>query len=566
MKRLCCLFAIMAAAVLAASGPVSAQTLLRDFRLPVPLFSSESAWRQSAANAAILPDSERQILSLYRVLLGDRTYLHPAGFAAANQYPYMYLNHDDWTIPIFRMGRGQQRVLMRRYDGTREIVTSKLSESDEDTAIIPAPAGTIRPSGPQGIESDGHCVLFNPETMVEFDFWQATTARDSSGQSLGGGQPGSAILEAGALDFFSTQGMGSNPIGYSSARAVGVPLLAGLLVPEDVESGVIAHALACAIPGPRNTNLSDPTEPYASDYFYPASTTEVGYYSTDPYALAAGQRLRLKQTLVDSEGIPLDENQLRPITRMFITALRNYGAYVVDNGAFSFYAEDIQTATLNLTNDQVNALIGQPAGTALPTGKTKWQVVMEALMQDLELIPVAFGPRAGWYNPPRAAITTSNFEVVQPAIAPTSRMDIFASADGSEYAPGDTLSLSVMVESPGAASAADFYCGLLLPDGNSMAFFTDAQLNTGSGSLSSPASWLPILEGANLSNPLWVYLPSFLSYTWTGAEPPGSYLFFLFAAAPGAFGDSSVDAGDIEAAGVASFTFSPQRSARKAHQ
>jgi cysteinyl-tRNA synthetase len=226
---------------------------------------------------------------------------------------------------------------------------------------------------------------------------------------------GPAILEAGAIEFFDVRGPGANLDGYSSARAMGTPLLAGLILPEDVESGTINHALALAIPGPRNLS-NDPYEPLPSDYVYPASTTETDFYSTNPHALAAGQRLRLKQSLVDDAGDPLDENQLTAITRMFLTALRNRGAYLVDNsGGLTFYAEDMSTAVLDLSDDQVNALIGEPPGTPLAPGKTKWQIVMEKLNEELEQIPFAYGPWTDGQDPWTATIDVANFEVVQPA-------------------------------------------------------------------------------------------------------------------------------------------------------
>jgi hypothetical protein len=178
---------------------------------------------------------------------------------------------------------------------------------------------------------------------------------------------------------------------------------------------MIEHALAFSIPGPRNTS-NDPSNPLASDYFYPASTTETDSYNTNPYALAAGQRIRLKQAIVGDTGNLINENQLAPITRMFLTALRSYGAYLVDNaGGFAFYAEDIHTANLHLSDDQVNALIGQPPGTPLPTGKTKWQIVIERLNQDLEQIPIAYGPWQAGQDSATATITTSDFVVIEPA-------------------------------------------------------------------------------------------------------------------------------------------------------
>jgi hypothetical protein len=218
------------------------------------------------------------------------------------------------------------------------------------------------------------------------------------------------------VDFFDVRADGANPDTYYSARAHGTPLLGGLILPEDIEIGAISHALAFAIPGPRNLS-ADPYDPLPSDYFYPASTTETDFYSTNPFALAAGQRIRLKPTIVDEDENIIDENQLAPITRMFLAALRTYGAYVVDNaGGFSFYAEDIHTANLNLTDDEINALIGQPTGTPLPAGMTKWEIMMDQLTTDLELIPFATGPWAE--DPANATITIANYEMVEPAAVP----------------------------------------------------------------------------------------------------------------------------------------------------
>jgi len=331
----------------------------------------------------------------------------------------MDVNYDDYAIPIFRAGTGQQSVLICDYEGNLGWPHPKFGIDQEGGPVtVPAPAGTVRPAGPRGTEADGHLVLFDLNTLTEYDFWNATTRRDGRCASWGGGYTGATILEAGVVDYFTVRGHGANPDTYYSARATGVPLLAGLILPEDVERGAIAHALAVAIPGLRNTS-PNPDEPLPSDYFYPTSTTETDFYNTNPNALAAGQRLRLKQSLVDDSGNPINESQLAPITRMFLTALRTYGAYVVDNaGGFTFYAEDIHTAVLHLTDDEVNALIGQPPGTPLPAGKTKWQVVIEKLNQDLEQIPFAYGPWTEGQDPATATITRANFEVVEPATRP----------------------------------------------------------------------------------------------------------------------------------------------------
>ncbi len=401
------------------------ESLLRDFTLPLPLFEPDSAWNQRVEMAAVLPESEAQILSLYRLLVGDVSVLVPP--VDPVYWPFIVLIFDEYTYPIARAGQDTQDVLLRDYEGGLSWPGPKFSELDftepGGPVPVPVPVGMVRPAGPQRIFSDGHLILYNPDTLIAYDFWQATTVLDELGNSVGGGRPGTVILEAGAVDFFDVTGPGANADGLSSARAVGPPLLAGMLLPEDVELGSINHALGFAIPGPRNLS-SDPFEVLKTDYFYPASTTETDFYSIDPDALAAGQRIRMKQTIVDEDDQVIDESGLAPITQMYLAAMRNYGAYLIDNaGGFSFEAEDIHTANLRLSDDEINELIGQPAGTPLPTGQTKWQIVIAKLVEDIELIPVASGPwgeyGAGLKDPATAVFQTSNFEVVDPATAPS---------------------------------------------------------------------------------------------------------------------------------------------------
>jgi len=394
---------------------------LRDFQLPVPLFAVNSAWRQTAAAAAVLPGSDQQILVTYRVLRGHTSEMIPAGADPIN-WPYIVFNYDDYSVPIFGAGTEQQDVYI-----CEDYVSGVLAWPHPKFNInvlggpvtVPAPAGKVRPSGPQGTDADGHLVIYNASDFTAYDYFGATTQRDALCQSWGAGYAGTRILEAGVVDFFDVRGFGANPDAYYSARALGTPLLGGLLLPEDVENGVIAHALGLAIPGPRNLS-ADPYDPLASDYFYPASTTEGDFYNTNVSALAAGQRIRLKPTLVDDEGALVDENQLTPVTQMVLAALRTYGAYLVENAdGFVFYAEDIHTGNLNLTDDEVNALIGQPPGAPLPAGKTKWQIVMETMENELGLIPIAYD--ASWMDgddPATAVYDIANFEVVEPAARP----------------------------------------------------------------------------------------------------------------------------------------------------
>lgn len=392
----------------------------RDFKFFLPLFSSDSAWNQRADNAAVLPESDAQILSLYRVMLGDISSLKGYDEAATN-WPYMDISLYDFTVPISRIGDEMQDVWICEDEGVVGWAHPKFGiESEGGPVTVPAPAGTVRPAGPEDDGADGWLVLYDPETFTSYDYFAAKPSYDEACYGFEGGMAGERILQAGVVDFFDVRGPGVNQPGEGSysARAVGTPLLAGLILPEDIESGEIAHALSFAIPGPRNTSR-DPYEPKQSDYFYPASTTETDFYNTDSNALASGQRIRLKSRIVDEEGDEIDESDLAPITRMYLTALREYGAYLVDNaGGFTFYAEDVHTAALHLSDDEVNALIGEPAGTPLPENMTKWQIVIDKLGNDLELIPIAISPGDEEPRPRNAEIEIANFEVVEPANIP----------------------------------------------------------------------------------------------------------------------------------------------------
>jgi hypothetical protein len=396
-------------------APVVPQ-LPREFDLVVPLFDGpDSAWVADASSAEVLTENGAQVQATYQALCGDTTDLFPTNDPPTTSWPFPNINCDEDTYPIFDAGPGQQDVLLCDYDGTRRYPNQKWGVSTQGGPVtVPSTGGTVRPAGPEGLDSDGHLILFDGANDTAYDFWQATTVDSGECRSLGAGLTGNSIPQAGQVDFFDVTGDGANPNGVGSARASGTPLLAGLILPEDVESGEIAHALAVAIPGLRNLS-SNPSEPLDSDSVYPASTTDTETYSVNPDALAAGQRLRMTSPLVDNFAEIVNEDSLAPITMMVIDALRNYGAYVVDNApGFTFFAEDSHTADLELNDVEINLLIGRPGGTPLPTDRTKWQLVIETLAEELGEIPFAYGTCSG----ASSSVTTANFEVVDPAAGP----------------------------------------------------------------------------------------------------------------------------------------------------
>jgi hypothetical protein len=96
-----------------------------------------------------------------------------------------------------------------------------------------------------------------------------------------------------------------------------------------------------------------------------------------------------------------------------------------------------------------------------------------------------------------------------------------------QFTAGTTLHVAVSMNNPGQPAVVNFLVGALLPDGNTLVFITGTGFAF--GRLSDPTTYRPIAAGVPLVGPLVLTVPDFLVYTWTGGEPPGSYLFFLAA-------------------------------------
>lgn len=100
------------------------------------------------------------------------------------------------------------------------------------------------------------------------------------------------------------------PDGWTSADAAGLPILPGLARFDEVARGEILHALRFTAPRTRNTHV------------YPARH-HAG--TADPSLPPMGIRVRLKAS------VPLDG--FGPQARIVLTALRDYGMILADNGS-----------------------------------------------------------------------------------------------------------------------------------------------------------------------------------------------------------------------------------------
>jgi hypothetical protein len=409
--------------------------LPRPFKFAHELFALNSPWRHfigmdSSGQHAVKPvaDNELQCYAMFEALkkgsvlataraIGkgqltqkqlDKLAREVAQIDQGGHLQHATFNYDDFSFPIFQaqpLTSGTTTVNLETYEAQPGYPSPTLPPACPNKlcqVTVPLPSAEIRPSGPNDDGSDGALVLFDPTTSREYDFWQ-TTVKTSAGAEVRGGNIGVKITKAGSASFFDAtdNGLGAQVAqakAKSASRATGLPYLGGLLVPEDFEridySGgpkklVITHALAFTLPHMRALNERFPSSKFPPDYVYPASDHERTAGTVNPYALRAGQRIRLKQQIVNVKGDPIVESKLSLVAQIFFNTLRNYGAYLVDGAtAFGFAAEDYHTAPFDV--DLAKRLFEGPFAVPPVADKSPWYNLLYELEEQLREMKFQF--------------------------------------------------------------------------------------------------------------------------------------------------------------------------------
>ena len=103
------------------------------------------------------------------------------------------------------------------------------------------------------------------------------------------------------------------------------------------------------------------------------------------------------------------------------------------------------------------------------------------------------------------------------------------SVNQATFRSGDTLHIGLTARNPGPAFNADFYFGVLLPDGLSVVFLTSLAPLNGAGTRldANPNTFKPLVTNLLIPQPLDVTLPDILVFTFTQGLPPATYVFFV---------------------------------------
>jgi hypothetical protein len=202
-------------------------------------------------------------------------------------------------------------------------------ESDPGPYPFPGPGSIkIEGSSPTSCDGDCHVLVVQQGACVLYEGYACEHRSD--GWHCGGG----------AKWDLKRRSLGQRTKGWTSADAAGLPIMAGVLRYDEVQSGEVRHAIRFTVECTR------------ANYVAPATHFAVpgGCSSGDPNAPPMGLRVRLRADY-DVSGAPQG-------ARVVMTAMKRYGMILADNGSNFFFQGE---AHPNWDEDDIDALKGVPA-------------------------------------------------------------------------------------------------------------------------------------------------------------------------------------------------------------
>ena len=237
-----------------------------------PIFPPSNVWNKDISSLPVASNSTAMVNAIGR----DR-YLHPDFDAVGDGIPYNLVTA---TTPKYTV----------RFDYAGE----------SDPGPYPIPANPKIEGG-----SDAHMLVLDKGACRLYELYDVR----KSGSTWYAGSGAIWNLRSNAL----------RPAGWTSADAAGLPILPGLVLYSEVQSGVIKHAI--------RFTASD-----TCGYIYPARHLTADPCSNLP---PMGLRVRLKASV--------DISRFGPQARVVLTALKHYGMILADNGSPWFISGEPDT-------------------------------------------------------------------------------------------------------------------------------------------------------------------------------------------------------------------------------
>lgn len=238
------------------------------------LFPPDDPWNTDISREPVDRRSDGLINSI-----GPNKSLHPDFGTTYNGEP--------WGVPYVLVPGNQPKV---------RVTFTYANESDPGPYPIP-PNAPIE-GGPHS-NGDRHVIVIDKDNWILYELYRAFPEPDGSWKA-----------DAGAI-FNLKKKSPQRPIGWTSADAAGLPVMAGLIrYDEVVGQGKLTHAVRFTV---RHTRRA---------FVYPAS--HFASRSQDPSLPPMGMRVRLKA------GYDID--RFTPECRVILQGLKTYGMILADNG------------------------------------------------------------------------------------------------------------------------------------------------------------------------------------------------------------------------------------------
>jgi hypothetical protein len=262
---------------------------------PLCFYSPTSFWNTPVSAEAPLDPKSGPMVDAFNALVSSE--FREGGGPAINTTQY--------SVPVYRVGAEQPT----------EKVTLDAPNApalQEAWNAVPIPANAQPAQG-----TDARLVVWQPASNKLWEFWRAQHRAD--GWHAGwGGATRNVSAATGYYDSASWPGAKS----WWGASGASMGVVGGLISLENLQLGVINHALQMAIPNVRK-----------GVYAWPAQRTDGA--SSDPLSLPEGAHLRLDPNL------DLSSLRMPKLTRLMAQAAQRYGIFVINGAAnVAFNAED----------------------------------------------------------------------------------------------------------------------------------------------------------------------------------------------------------------------------------
>ena len=276
-------------------------------------YSSNSVWNTPIGDNSIYDPHSKDMIATIGLEGEGRITSDPNQYS----YPVYYadVNTPRWDIPCVRYAC---TVVEQQQTLTTPVLHN-----------VPIPYDARPSSG-----TDGQMIIIDRLTFTEYDLYEAN--HTATGWTVSNASTYNILWDG-------------TPQRYGS-RGAGVPYLAGLIQPWEIQEGTIEHALAFGYP-----------EPAANRCVYPATKTDGK--SNLPYAIPQGARLQLDPTL---SGADFDRMGLSRTGKIIARALQKYGMVLIDtSGRSKIYVENLidnPLSKVQWTDPKLNLNSGTIAG------------------------------------------------------------------------------------------------------------------------------------------------------------------------------------------------------------